>query len=73
MANSIDEILFVPHKKRTHRSGIQKFGATLKEGWKCSGVTGDYELWDKADPSSTWVFTTLTEMRDYCREEGLLT
>lgn len=70
--NFVDDIFYIDKPIKKRRSSLEVLQSQLAKGWWCEGYHGNYELWDQRDCGSTWVFTTLSEMRDFCRQKNLI-
>ena len=70
--NFVDDIFYIVKPIKKRRSSLEVLQSQLKKSWWCEGCHGDYELWNRNDCGQSWVFTTISEMRDYCRNMNLI-
>lgn len=70
--NFVNDIFYIERLRKKRRSSLEVLQSQLCKGWRCEGYYSNYELWDEKNCGSTWVFTTLSEMRDFCRQKNLL-
>ena len=70
--NFVNDIFYIERPIKKRRSSLEVLQSQLKKSWWCEGYHDNYELWDQNNCGSTWVFTTIAQMRDYCRQMNLL-